>query len=42
VSIKSSSGSLGRFRHLLFVCAVTETDDDWGNTFFSEIDVIGK
>jgi hypothetical protein len=24
------------------VCAVTETDDDYGNTFYSEIDVIAK
>jgi hypothetical protein len=40
VSIKKAGGSLGKFRHLLFVCSATETDDDWGNTFYSEIDVI--
>lgn len=42
VSIAGRSGSLGRFRYLLFDCAVTETDDDWGNTFYSEIDVVAK
>jgi hypothetical protein len=40
VSIKKASGTLGKFRHLLFACAATEADDDWGNTFYSEIDVI--
>jgi hypothetical protein len=42
VSISASTGAVGRFRYLLFVCAVTETDDDYGNTFYSEIDVIAK
>jgi hypothetical protein len=42
VSMSSSTGTLGRFQYLLFVCAVTETDDDYGNTFYSEIDVIAK
>jgi len=42
VSLKRASGALGRFRHLLFVCAATELDDDWGNTFYSEIDVIAS
>ena len=27
-------------RYLLFVCSATETNDDFGNTFYSEIDVI--
>lgn len=40
VSISDSSGSLGRFRYLLFDSVPTETDDDDGNTFFSEINVI--
>jgi len=40
VSVKRTSGVLGRYRHLLFVCAATELDDNWGNTFYSEIDVI--
>jgi hypothetical protein len=42
VSISASNGTLGKFQYLLFVCAVTETDDDFGNTFYSEIDVIAK
>ena len=42
VSITNSGGSLGKYRYLLFACAATETDDDWGNTFYSEIDVIAK
>lgn len=42
VSITDASGTLGKFRYLLFECYVTETADDWGNTFFSEIDVIAK
>ena len=40
VSITDRTGRLGRFRYLLFECAVTETLDDYGNTFYSEIDVI--
>ena len=42
VGITDPSGSVGKFRHLLFDCSVTETNDDWGNTFYSEIDVIEK
>ena len=42
VSIVDSRGSLGRFRFLLFDCYVTETADEFGNTFYSEIDVIAK
>ena len=42
VSIANPSGSLGKYRHLLFDCYVTETNDDFGNTFYSEIDVIEK
>jgi hypothetical protein len=42
VSITNPSGSLGKYRHLLFDCYVTETNDDFGNTFYSEIDVIEK
>jgi hypothetical protein len=40
VSITGSTGKLGKFRYLLFDVVPTETDDPWGNTFFSEIDVI--
>ena len=42
VSITDASGSLGRFRYLMFDCYVTEVADDFGNTFYSEIDVVAK
>ncbi len=42
VSITDSSGSLGKYRYLMFDCYVTETGDEYGNTFYSEIDVIAK
>lgn len=37
VSIAGPGGVLGKFRYLLFDVVPTETDDPWGNTFFSEI-----
>ena len=40
VSIRDRAGILGRYRYLLFDCFETEGDDDWSNTFYSEIDVI--
>jgi hypothetical protein len=42
VSISHASGSIGKYRYLLFDCFETESDDDFGNTFYSEIDVIAK
>jgi hypothetical protein len=42
VSVRDPSGSLGNYRYLLFDCYVTELYDNWGNTFYSEIDVIAK
>jgi hypothetical protein len=42
VSIAGTSGSLGRLRYLLFDVFETESDDPWGNTFYSEIDVVAK
>jgi len=36
----SSVGNVGKYRYLLFDCYVTELYDNWGNTFYSEIDVI--
>jgi hypothetical protein len=42
VSVRDSSGSLGKFRYLLFDCYVTELYDNSGNTFYSEIDVIER
>jgi hypothetical protein len=40
VSIADSAGPLGKFRYLLIAASRTESDDDDGNTFFSEINVI--
>jgi hypothetical protein len=42
VSIAKKTGALGTFRYVLFVCYATEADDAFGNTFYSEIDVISK
>jgi hypothetical protein len=42
VSITDARGTVGKFRYLLFDSVPTETDDDWGNTFFSEINVIAR
>ena len=41
-SVTDSSGSLGKYRYLMFDCYVTELNDDLGNTFYSEIDVIER
>lgn len=42
VSISDSSSTLGAFQFLLFDIARTEDQDPFGNTFFSEIDVIDR
>jgi hypothetical protein len=42
VSISDSGGSLGKVRYLLFDLYVTEVADNFGNTFYSEIDVVAK
>jgi hypothetical protein len=42
VSITGAGGSIGKFRYLLFDIFEAEWEDDWGNTFYSEIDVVGK
>ncbi len=43
VSVTSAGGLVGHYRYLLFDCATTERDkDDFGNTFYSEIDVVAK
>jgi hypothetical protein len=42
VSITDTNGSLGRYRYLLFDIFETESDDPWGNTFYSELDVVAK
>jgi len=41
-SVTDASGSLGKHRYLLFDCYITELYDNWGNTFYSEIDVISR
>ena len=38
----ASVSDLGKHRYLLFDIYVTELYDNWGNTFYSEIDVIRK
>lgn len=40
VSISADAGSLGRYRYFLLDIRRTERDDPFGNTFYSEIDVI--
>jgi len=42
VRIVDSNGVIGHFRYLLFDVFETESDDPWGNSFYSEIDVIRK
>ena len=42
VSVSGAGGSLGKYRYLLFSVFQTEVDDEFGNTFYSEIDVIAK
>ena len=40
VSITDSDGPIGKYRYLLFDMSRTEAEDDFGNTFYSEIAVI--
>ena len=40
VSVCRPSGILGSFRHILFDMEPTERSDPFGNTFYSEIDVV--
>jgi hypothetical protein len=42
VSVSDATGVLGKYRYLLFDLFVVETADEYGNTFYSEIDVIEK
>jgi hypothetical protein len=42
VSISDSQGTVGQYQHLLFDMARTEAADSFGNTFYSEIDVIDR
>ena len=38
-AITDTDGSLGRYRYLLFDVFETESEDVWGNTFYSEISI---
>jgi hypothetical protein len=40
VSISESDGVIGKYQFLLFDISRTEETDDFGNTFYSEIDVV--
>ena len=40
VSIADTEGALGQYRYLLFDISKTEGNDPFGNTFFSEIDIV--
>jgi hypothetical protein len=40
VSIADAAGAIGKYRYLLFDMARTEAEDEFGNTFYSEIDVV--
>ena len=40
VSISDTQGTLGKYRYLLIAASRTESQDPYGNTFFSEINVI--
>ncbi|MDX6712767.1 MAG: hypothetical protein QOH96_3783 [Blastocatellia bacterium] len=42
VSISDPGGMIGKYRYLLFDCGETETVDDFGNTFYSEVNVLVK
>jgi hypothetical protein len=42
VSISDSGGMIGKYRYLLFDISRTEETDGFGNTFYSEIDVIDQ
>jgi hypothetical protein len=40
-SISNPDSTVGNYRYLLFDCSPTETNDAFGNTFYSEINVVG-
>jgi hypothetical protein len=42
VSITNTDGILGQYRYLLFDISRTEADDPFGNTFYSEIDIVDR
>ena len=40
VNIADPDGTIGKYRYLLFDVSLTEDDDGFGNTFYSEINII--
>jgi hypothetical protein len=40
VSVYDTDGTLGKYRYLLLAVSRTESDDSFGNTFYSEISVV--
>jgi hypothetical protein len=42
VSISDTEGTVGKYRYLLFDISSTDSNDNFGNTFYSEIVVIDK
>lgn len=42
VAVSGKDGVLGKYRYLLFVTFATETHNPWGQTFWSEIDIVGR
>ena len=42
VSVTEAAGIIGNYRYLLFDASRTETEDSFGNTFYSEINVIDR
>ena len=40
VSISDSGGTIGKYQYFLFDISATERSDPFGNTFFSEIDIV--
>jgi len=42
VSIHGEKGALGKYRYLLFLTFVSETQNAYGQEFWAEIDIVGK
>jgi hypothetical protein len=42
VSITNSHGTIGKYRYLLFDISATASNDDFAQTFYSEIDIVEK
>ncbi len=40
VNISDTNGALGKYRYLLMAVSRTESDDNFGNTFYSEVNII--